>query len=501
MAILKIKQANGAWLSVEDPTALHVNNPQTLDADQQEKVRQAIGAASSGDLSGGLGTKLDLPEDPRNFDGDEINRIYFGDSNSTVSVLKGIQYSPNDTIISTFAISTSPDEQWQGTGNLTQTNFNETIIVAREGRSGQIKVPETPIADNDATSKKYVDDNFVSEEDFTSFVENDLVGKKIEDGGEVFNDYENNTATGQHSHAEGSYTTASGSYSHAEGMGTAAAVSTSHAEGNSTRSLGEASHAEGNSTYATGNGSHAEGDSTTAEAYAAHAEGYGTLASESCAHAEGYATIASGQYSHTEGEGSTADGQSSHAEGYYAKASGSASHAEGYGTIAKTKAQHVSGEYNIEDPSTSPAANRGTYIHIVGNGTGDGTFRSNAHTLDWNGNAWYSGNIRLKGKSYNDENSRLVATIDQLTMDDDQKIMIYDGARQILVKSDYTIPSLITEILKQADAQTKAYVAWYMSTLVDEEENETGVTTNIEAPESGINTTQNDAGGDTLDIG
>ena len=31
------------------------------------------------------------------------------------------------------------------------------------------------------------------------------------------------------------------------------------------------------------------------------------------------------------------------------------------------------------------------YVHIVGNGTS--TKRSNAHTLDWNGNAWFAGNI------------------------------------------------------------------------------------------------------------
>jgi hypothetical protein len=32
------------------------------------------------------------------------------------------------------------------------------------------------------------------------------------------------------------------------------------------------------------------------------------------------------------------------------------------------------------------------YAHIVGNGTKDSD-RSNIHTLDWNGNAWYAGKI------------------------------------------------------------------------------------------------------------
>lgn len=71
-------------------------------------------------------------------------------------------------------------------------------------------------------------------------------------------------------------------------------------------------------------------------------------------------------------------------EGEYANvASGIYSHAEGYGTKASSPKQHVQGKYNIEDTA-------GEYAHIVGNGTADNA-RSNAHTLDWNGNAWYAG--------------------------------------------------------------------------------------------------------------
>ena len=66
-------------------------------------------------------------------------------------------------------------------------------------------------------------------------------------------------------------------------------------------------------------------------------------------------------------------------------ASGQYSHAEGIETIALAEAQHVQGRYNIEDSAD-------TYAHIVGNGTKeDGP--SNAHTLDWHGNAWYAGSI------------------------------------------------------------------------------------------------------------
>lgn len=65
------------------------------------------------------------------------------------------------------------------------------------------------------------------------------------------------------------------------------------------------------------------------------------------------------------------------------------SHAEGNGTIAAGENQHVQGKFNIED-----TANK--YAHIVGNGPSD-TNRSNAHTLDWNGNAWYQGTIECTG--------------------------------------------------------------------------------------------------------
>ena len=94
---------------------------------------------------------------------------------------------------------------------------------------------------------------------------------------------------------------------------------------------------------------------------------------------------------HAEGMQTTASGGSSHAEGNHCVASGSNAHAEGNYTIAASKNQHAQGSYNIEDASN-------TYAHIVGNGGKNGsTIRSNAHTLDWNGNAWYSGTVESSG--------------------------------------------------------------------------------------------------------
>ena len=70
-------------------------------------------------------------------------------------------------------------------------------------------------------------------------------------------------------------------------------------------------------------------------------------------------------------------------------ASGQYSHGEGWWTIANHRSQHVFGEYNIADASSATVSNRGNYIEIVGNGTENS--RSNARTLDWNGNEVISG--------------------------------------------------------------------------------------------------------------
>jgi hypothetical protein len=65
----------------------------------------------------------------------------------------------------------------------------------------------------------------------------------------------------------------------------------------------------------------------------------------------------------------------------------------------KGQSQHVQGEYNIKDSSiflSGIHAGRSKYAHIVGNGTSDSA-RSNAHTLDWDGNAWYAGTVECTG--------------------------------------------------------------------------------------------------------
>lgn len=137
-------------------------------------------------------------------------------------------------------------------------------------------------------------------------------------GGEVFNDYANNTAPGVNSHAEGQETEAVGVNSHAEGFQTHANKDNSHAEGRITVADGVASHAEGNETQASGDYSHAEGQKT----------------------------VASGFNSHAEGNQSGAFGLNSHAEGLLTNARGINSHAEGLGTVTEEVGGHVAGMYN-----------------------------------------------------------------------------------------------------------------------------------------------------------
>lgn len=140
-------------------------------------------------------------------------------------------------------------------------------------------------------------------------------------------------------------------------------------------------------TEASGGGSHAEGNLTKSSGMYSHAEGASTEASGEGSHAEGQYTKSIGTYSHSEGVSTRAGGLGSHAEGSSCSSTGRFSHAEGYGTIASSDYQHVEGQFNIEDSS-------GNYAHIIGNG--DSHTSSNAHTLDWDGNAWYAGTVEGK---------------------------------------------------------------------------------------------------------
>lgn len=285
-------------------------------------------------------------------------------------------------------------------------------------------------------------------------------------------------ASNFYSHAEGHNTTASGRESHAEGYNTIASGQYSHSEGDSTIASSYSSHAEGDSTVASNIDSHAEGYRTTASGQHSHAEGSDTTASGKESHAEGYRTTASGDYSHATGFYTVAFGSGSHAEGAantfirsitgeanstqytisstallyigtlilynntyaiitnidetnkiitvdktlsttelvsvsvhvcYGCAYGNQSHVEGTHTIALGDGQHVQGKYNL-------AGN--TSAHVVGNGTSNSN-RSNAHTLDWTGNAWFAGDVYVGSTSgtNKDEGSVKLTAIQFITLE------------------------------------------------------------------------------------
>ena len=139
---------------------------------------------------------------------------------------------------------------------------------------------------------------------------------------------------------------------------------------------------------------------TRVNSYASHAEGSYTTMPDGTTR---YSTAA-GYASHTEGGGCHTNGVASHAEGIGTTANGRCAHVEGTYTVASGKAQHVEGIANIEDTEDQ-------YIHIAGNGV-DPSDRSNAHTLDWDGNAWFAGDIYIGSTSgtNKDEGSKKVAT-------------------------------------------------------------------------------------------
>lgn len=133
------------------------------------------------------------------------------------------------------------------------------------------------------------------------------------------------------------------------------------------------------------------GYDVTASGTSSHAEGDYTIASGESSHAEGNGTTAIGQHSHAEGLNTTASGPCSHAEGYRSIASGERSHAEGTYTIASCVNQHAFGKYNIID-------NQSAYVEIVGNGN-SAFSRSNARTLDWDGNEVLAGDLTINSAS------------------------------------------------------------------------------------------------------
>ena len=241
-------------------------------------------------------------------------------------------------------------------------------------------------------------------------------------------------AFGNYSHAEGYYSIAAGKYSHAEGGGyessgpfvwvevlnentvKLSSTSSSQLDNFEKCKIGEivALEINGETKYFKITGKNSNNYSISLDTESSFTQE--SLTSSFMDIMSPY-SIAFGEYSHAEGQGTSALGNVSHAEGYYTYAQGDYSHAEGKETFATHAAQHVIGAYNALDESTNTSNERGTYVEIVGNGETDNS-RSNARTLDWDGNEVLSGSVTATGFKIPDGTSSQVLTADGGIKDD-----------------------------------------------------------------------------------
>lgn len=136
------------------------------------------------------------------------------------------------------------------------------------------------------------------------------------------------------------------------------------------------------------NFSYAEGYELVAAGAAAHAEGKGCSAYEDFSHVEGSNNLNYGYGGHVEGWNNVNYGFGSHVEGFENICNSNASHVEGRNNIVSSENQHVCGRYNIEDTA-------GEYAFIIGNGSLP-TSRSNALTVDWDGNVAINNSLNTK---------------------------------------------------------------------------------------------------------
>jgi len=275
-------------------------------------------------------------------------------------------------------------------------------------------------------TKKYVDDQIIHAGDVGKFYPNSTFG-------EYFNDYTNNIAYGDYSHAEGYNTTASGKYSHTSGYHTIADQTYMFSIGKFNKDTNN-----DNKLFVVGNGIN---NSNRNDAFVVYNNGnvycdntlnikllnFNDKLINNITYEDGGdddKVLATKYYvdNHGGGGGSgvgektnehggerfndyinnTGEGYYTHAEGYNTHAIGDYSHSSGYNTIANSNYMTVVGKFN----KTSELEH---YLFIVGNGT-DNDNRSNALIVDINGNATVKNNL-----SSNNLNITNSANINNLT--------------------------------------------------------------------------------------
>ena len=377
--------------------------------------------------------------------------IYFVTWNGTEYECVAYMFNGQMTAIGNLGLVGAGEDTGEPFLIATQDGVVVLMICASEAGTHTVSISAN-ITTDIKMDEKYLPINVRNNSGENSIILNDLINN-IASGNYSHAEGGSTTASGNYSHAEGSDTNASGWYCHAEGYRTTASGDYSHAEGSWTTASSN-SHAEGYRTTASGDFSHAEGCSTTSSGDYSHAEGNSTTASGWFSHAEGNSTTASGNYSHAEGDSTIATTRYQHVQGKYNKyeeidkfiisnytttidipteefLSGDSYTFDpetGYITITNpiTTTEPVVGKYIILDTTKNGNTNivykitsitdtklnlkiyytsindiLGKYAHIVGNGTAKNK-RSNAHTLDWEGNAWYAGDVYVGGTSQDD---------------------------------------------------------------------------------------------------
>ena len=213
-----------------------------------------------------------------------------------------------------------------------------------------------------------------------------------------------------------------GHYAEAKGYG-------AFAHGSSTKANGQASDSGGFKTEANGDFSISRGMMTKANGDLSYAGGYQTIATGTAAFAHGGGEYSSdgtplnlleanGDYSFAVGWGGDANGKFSAVFNQDNKAEGKNSSAMGHGNTVNGESSFCAGRYSevfgencfgfgsylridntSEDTFVIGRYNdtlTKDYAFVVGNGDTKTARRSNAFTVDWNGNGTFGGDIRIK---------------------------------------------------------------------------------------------------------
>jgi len=255
-----------------------------------------------------------------------------------------------------------------GTSDNARSNVRTLDWNGNEYVAGRITVGLAPLAGMDVATKKYVDDHGGGGGGGLPSIK---AGTGI--AAELFNqmdEYNESTASGDYSHAEGISTTSSGPGAHAEGHSSIASGLASHAEGTTSfggpvTASGVGSHAEGSGTIAQGDASHIEGTRGLAYGEATHVEGSGNLGFGRESHAEGSGNVTGGDHGHTEGAGNYNVGYSSHVEGAGNSTlpNSNITHTEGAGNANYGVQAHVEGAGNNLSGEESHVEGAGNKIH------------------------------------------------------------------------------------------------------------------------------------------